>query len=247
MGPRRLVAVFALAVVAVVALSVPSPAGTKASGFRADRERYEIGRAITISFVNRLDHGVRMGKIWRIGASRTDQEVASYHWSDAQRNVAPDGQREWTWHQLGPACYGQCQNVWEGEQVDAGRYVVQATFDGKSRTDSFEIGSFFTLEFRDIEAEPFVVFAARQSKIDQMNEEARKPDDEKTLIVGGKVRRGQPYNGAWSYVMGSRSITMGEVWTEVCDAHPQYVEDNLSDWMGDMWCPWSSYIAHAGK
>jgi hypothetical protein len=230
--------------------AAPTSAGTN-SRFGAENGRYQIGEAITIRFENNTDHEVRMGKIWRIGAWQTDQEVASYYWPDAERTVAPGDERVWTWHQLGPACYGECQNlqpgepVSPGEQVDAGKYVVLAPIGGRQRQDTFLIGSYFTLGFEGRENLSFVVFVAKQPEVDQMAAEAEAED--KTLIVGGIVRRGRaPYNPAWSYTMGPRSILLGEVWIEVCDGSPRYVERHLNAWAGEMWCPWSSYVARAG-
>ena len=131
-----------LVTLALVAGAVPSSAGP--ASFESNKKRYEIGEAITIRYVNRTDHDVRMSKKWRIGEWQTDNEVAFYQWPEAERIVAPGDERVWTWHQLGPACYVECQNVWEGEQVAAGRYGVVASFGGKQLHDVFFIGSYFT-------------------------------------------------------------------------------------------------------
>jgi hypothetical protein len=228
----------------LIAAAAPTSAGAK-SGFGAENGRYQIGEAITIRFENNTDHDVQMGKIWRIGAWQTDQEVASYYWPDSERTVAPGEEREWTWHQLGPACYGECQNVHPGEQVDAGKYVVLAPIGGRQRQDTFLIGSYFTLGFREREHLSFVVYVAKQHEIEEMAREAE--SEEKRLIVGGIVRRGRaPYNADWTYTMRPRSIELGEVWVEVCDGSPRYVQRHLNDWVGEMWCPWSSYVAKAG-
>ncbi|MGH2806165.1 MAG: hypothetical protein ACRDKT_02700, partial [Actinomycetota bacterium] len=130
--------------------------------------------------------------------------------------------------------------------VDAGKYVVFAPVGGRQLQDTFLIGSYFTLAFREREHLSFVVYVARQRPIERMMQEAE--SEEKTLIVGGTVRRGQaPYNTDWSYTMGPRSIRLGEVWVEVCDAAPGYVQRHLDDWVGEAWCPWSSYVAAAGQ
>ena len=78
-----------------------------------------------------------------------------------------------------------------------------------------------------------------------MNEEAAAED--KTMIVSGIVRRGQGYNPDWSYVMGPRSIVLGEVFIETCDQAPESVEEHRKEWLGRRWCPWNSYVARAGR
>jgi hypothetical protein len=47
--------------------------------------------------------------------------------------------------------------------------------------------------------------------------------------------------------MGTRSIVLGQVFTEVCDASPTYVQNHRADWLGRRWCPWSSYVKRAGR
>lgn len=232
-----------LVMLAVVAGAVPTSA--EPTPFGTNAKRYEIGKPVMIRYINRTDHNVRMSKTWRIGEWQTDHQVAFYQWPDAERTVAPGEERVWTWHQLGPACYGECQNVSPGEQVSAGRYAVIASFDRKQLHDIFLIGSYFTLGFEGNEDASFVVYVARQDDIDEMNAEAAAED--KTKIVSGIVRRRQPYNRDWSYVMGPSSIVLGEVFIEVCDAAPEYVEQHRDEWLGQRWCPWNSYVAKAGR
>lgn len=233
-----------LVVVALMGAALPSSAARR-SIFRAHKQRYEIGEQITITYVNRTDHNVRLSKTWRIGEWQTDNQVSFYQWPDSERTVAPGEKRTWTWHQLGSTCYGECVNVREGDQVTAGRYGVIASFDRKQRYDIFSIGSYFTLGFEGNEDASFVVYVAQQPEIDQMNAEAAAED--KTKIVSGIVKKAEPYNRQWSYVMGSRSIVVNEVFIETCDAAPEYVEENSDEWLGERWCPWSSYVAKAGR
>ncbi|MFN2388618.1 MAG: hypothetical protein ABR575_03290 [Actinomycetota bacterium] len=61
------------------------------------------------------------------------------------------------------------------------------------------------------------------------------------------MRRGRPYNPAWSYTVGPSSIFVGEVFVEVCDASPEYVEENRREWLGEQWCPWSSNVQAVGR
>ena len=66
-------------------------------------------------------------------------------------------------------------------------------------------------------------------------------------IVSGIVRAKRPFNQPWSYTMGPQSIVLGQAFIEVCDASPTYVENHRADWLGQRWCPWSSYVKHAGR
>ena len=240
---KRVRLAIVLVMLAVVAGTVPTSA--EPTPFGTNAKRYEIGKPILIRYINRTDHPVRMSKTWRIGEWQTDNQLAFYQWPDAERTVAPGDERVWVWHQLGPACYGECQNVSPGEQVSAGRYAVFASFDRKQFHDIFMIGSYFTLGFREREDVSFVVYVARQDDIDEMNAEAQAED--KTKIVSGKVRRGERYNPDWSYVMGPRSIVLGEVFRETCDQAPESVEEHRKVWLGQRWCPWNSYVARAGR
>jgi hypothetical protein len=71
--------------------------------------------------------------------------------------------------------------------------------------------------------------------------------EEKTLIVSGVVRRPQRYNPDWRFAMRSGSIVLGEVFIEVCDGSPKYVQRHRSEWLGERWCPWSSYVEKVGR
>jgi hypothetical protein len=47
--------------------------------------------------------------------------------------------------------------------------------------------------------------------------------------------------------MGPSSIVLGEVFVEVCDGDPNYVERHRREWLGERWCPWSSYVKREGR
>ena len=67
--------------------------------------------------------------------------------------------------------------------------------------------------------------------------------------MSGIVRqRDRDYNPDWSYSMGHGSIVLGDVFVEVCDAQsPGTSRTIAAQWMGDRWCPWSSYVASEGR
>jgi hypothetical protein len=109
-----------------------------------------------------------------------------------------------------------------------------------------QIGQFFQVGFDHLsEEERFTVFVNRANDIEQMTAEAEAQD--KTLMVTGIVRKTAPYNDPWTISMGPGSIVLAEVSIEVCDADPYYVQDHRRAWLGDRWCPWSSYVAAVGR
>ena len=106
-------------------------------------------------------------------------------------------------------------------------------------------GAFFTLGFKGSN-QTFVILAREQKAIRGLRADLSKPRPERR-IVSGIVRTERPYNHPWSYTMGSRSIVLAQAFIEVCDASPNYVENHRADWLGRRWCPWSSYVKHAGR
>jgi hypothetical protein len=106
-------------------------------------------------------------------------------------------------------------------------------------------GRFFTLGFRGSD-QTFVILVREQKAIRALRADLSKPVSERR-IVSGIVRAKRPFNRPWSYTMGPRSIVLGQVFIEVCDASPAYVESNRAEWLGHRWCPWSSYVKHAGR
>jgi hypothetical protein len=101
-------------------------------------------------------------------------------------------------------------------------------------------GRFFTLGF-DGSDQTFVIRVREHRAIRELRADLEKPRSERR-IVSGIVRRGRPYNEAWSFTMGPYTIVLGEAFIEVCDASPDYVESHRRDWRGQRWCPWSSYV-----
>ncbi|MFA0813963.1 BP74-related protein [Microbulbifer epialgicus] len=62
-------------------------------------------------------------------------------------------------------------------------------------------------------------------------------------VVPGKTF----YNPEWSFHVDTDSIEFAEFSIEVCDAHPQFVEDHFEEVGGaflpeNIWCPWTSRL-----
>ncbi len=125
-----------------------------------------------------------------------------------------------------------------------GLYMAVAGLSPAS-ADATVRAKFFTLGFQGSDA-TFVILAREQEAIRQLRADLAKPRRERR-IVSGIVRLRKPYNQPWSYTMGSRSIVLAEAFVEVCDASPTYVEHHREEWLGERWCPWSSYVKRAGR
>ncbi len=65
----------------------------------------------------------------------------------------------------------------------------------------------------------------------------------RTLIVSGTVTAGNGgFNNLWSWHLDPLSIVLGNSFIEVCDGMPSWVENNLAQWLGKTYCPWSSRV-----
>ena len=220
-------------------VAVPVVAGPR-SGVNVPRYNV-VGGTVEIVFTNHSDESLRMAGAWYLGRARTDETVATYRWTDRERTLAPGASRTWTWDQT-EGCFGDCAEPSVGQQVAPGPYV--AVIGAVQRP--FQIGQFFQVGFDHLSAdETFTVFVNRSDDIEQMTAEASAED--KTLMVTGIVRKERRYNPRWNFTIGPGSIVLAEVSIEVCDADPYYVQDHRRQWLGDRWCPWSSYVAAVGR
>lgn len=236
----------------VGSVAVPGTAAKRRGDLDTDRARYLPGRKVVVTLENRSEERLRFAKRWRIKHAKSNEVVASLEWAPDERWVPPHGgEAKWYWDQSkgycgGTGCtYDPAAEL--GANVGPGRYIaVVRTEDGVRRT-SFEIGRYFTIGFdAQVTEETFVVFSRDRRAIRQMKDQLKMPEEER-WIVSGIVRKRAKYNRPWSYTMGTGTIVLGEAFIEVCDASPRYVEENQSDWMGQRWCPWSSFVARAGR
>jgi hypothetical protein len=154
-----------------------------------------------------------------------------------QRRFLPShAQHDWTWE----------------HSSNAGAFVASMRTSEGRFSDTFQIGAFFTLDFHCEDTgdckpiDPYVIYVREERPLRRLRADLERPAEERR-IVSGVVRRGKGYNPEWSYVMDPGTIVLGDVFVEVCDAHPQFVEDNREDWLGERWCPWSSYASSEGR
>lgn len=207
------------------------------------KRHHRPGAPVIAVVHNASDERQRIDATWTITRAKSGEVVAQNHWSKSERWLAPDETAIWEWDQREGSFSSEPSPPDEGERVGPGGYIL--TVDDRPRlSQRFHIGRFFTLGFEGRD-DTFVVFVNEKKPIEQMKAEAAAED--KTLIVSGIVRGRMRYNRDWSYSMGPGSIVLGEVFVEVCDAAPAYVEKHRDDWLGERWCPWSSYVAKTGR
>lgn len=211
-----------------------------------DLARYREGEVVTITVSNTGRRALRLNKPISIVDGSSGETVAAYVW-EGSRRLEPGGSLVWRWDQWRGECSGDCARpaIHPPDLVGPGRYKAIVETSRGTFSRRFSIGEFFTLGFEGRD-ETFSLFTHLPEVIDQLRAEAEAED--KSLIVSGIVRRGtHRYNPDWSFHMGPGSIVTGEFFMEVCDASPGYVEENLDDWVGERWCPWSSYVQSAGR
>lgn len=233
-----------LALLLVFLLGAPPATGTEGTAtLSTPRERFRPGVEIAIQLVNDTSSTIMMSEPWRIEQAREREVVAQRYWAPDKLTLQAGERRTWRWDQHeGDSGFGIAQT--ETARVPPGRYNAVVDTDVGTLEARFDIGRYFTIGFRNLD-DTFVVFVRERKPIRQMKGEAKAKD--KSLIVSGIVRGKARYNKPWSYSMGPGSIVLGEVFIEVCDANPHHVEEQRDEWMGQRWCPWSSYVDHVGR
>ena len=239
----RKIFVSIIAAVATMAIAAPISAAEDTLVLHLKRH-HRPGAPVIVVLQNASDEPQRFETPWTITRAKTHEVVAQFHWSVAERRLAPDETAIWEWDQRRGSHSTEPAPPDEGDRVGPGGYVLTIDTGDEVLKRRFHIGRFFTLGF-DGRAASFVVFVNEARPIKLMKAEAGAED--KTLIVSGKVREARRYNGDWSYSMGPGSIVLGEVFIEVCDGSPRYVERHKDEWRGKRWCPWSSYVAAIGR
>ena len=233
------------AVLAIASLLVPAVAKAPTASLHLKRH-HRPGAPVFIVLQNVSDETLRFSTPWTISETKTGQISATYHWKKGERTLAPDQTAIWEWDQREGAHSTAPAPPEEAERVGPGGYVVTIETAGRTFTRRFHIGRFFTVGFEGRDA-TVTVFVNERRQIDRMKAEAEAALEDKRFIVSGIVRGEKKFNEPWSYSMGPGSIVLAEVFVEVCDASPGYVERHQEDWLGKRWCPWSSYVLKTGR
>ena len=202
--------------------------------FGAARSRFLDTDEVKISLGNDSDRRIELfgGAIREAGSGNRMVRLRP-----ESRFLRPGDEHTWTWLHRG----------------NTG--IFRATFKTSVGTfeDTFEVGAFFSIGFRCNDApedcpavDSFIIFARQERPIRQLRADLSRDEDQRR-IVSGIVRGRAGYNPSWSYTMNPGSIVLGDVFVEVCDAHPNAVEDDRRRWMGERWCPWSSYVVSESR
>ena len=232
----------------LTALSLLAPMGASASSGGVEQttshHRNVVGKVIQITLQNYEQTEITLSRPWTITNARSGEQVSHYDFSDEELTLGPGETLEWDWMQ-DDACYGICRNVRAGEPVGPGIYEASVETSLGTSTRRFQIGRYFTIGFTSRPQAKFIVYVNTPDEVAQMEAEAAK--DSEKQIVSGIVRRGRPYNRDWKFSMAPGSIVLGDVFIEVCDGSPYYVQRHRTEWYGERWCPWSSYVEKVGR
>lgn len=236
------------ALLLVLSASATVAVASSDAELETDKKRYRSEQPVTITLTNRSDQEFDFQTPWRI-ENKAGETVSRFHWTGGESPLGPGESLSWVWDQSPNDCGsdGACTKI--GGYVSAGTYTaIVGEGDTGTLKASFQIGEYFTVGFRSRPSLRFGVFVAKADEIEQMRAETTIEPEERTLIVSGKVRGWRAgYNPDWRFVMDPRSIFLGEVFIEVCDGSPWYVQRHLEDWKGERWCPWSSYVIREGR
>ena len=83
--------------------------------------------------------------------------------------------------------------------------------------------------------------------IQSIEEELAKPFEARTKHINGPIKRlpvDCDTNQEWSWYFVPDEWVMAEISIELCDGNPQYVEENLDEYVGVVghYCPWGSKV-----
>lgn len=97
------------------------------------------------------------------------------------------------------------------------------------------------------EATTFVLLLTDPDRIGQARAILAQGLSDEYIFGGVIVKAPAPWNPRWSYHVEPGTVVFGHVFVEVCDAHPQYVEEHLDEvggafLPGGFWCPWTSRL-----
>ena len=72
------------------------------------------------------------------------------------------------------------------------------------------------------------------------------PENDRTMHINGEILEQAEscnLNPGWSWYFKPDGWDLAEISIELCDGNPQYVEENLEDYLHiNRYCPWSSYV-----
>ena len=91
----------------------------------------------------------------------------------------------------------------------------------------------------------FVARASRPGLLDTVRAELALPVDQRQFVNGPIRRAAAGENLGWQWAFEFNRWQLTDASAEVCDATPEYLEDNLTEWLDSLghYCPWPSYVS----
>lgn len=107
--------------------------------------------------------------------------------------------------------------------------------------------AYFKIGFEGEADLTFTILLTDAAKIQEARDIVQGVQTDAVSVLGTVVKTSVFYNPYWSYHLAPESVEFFESAIEVCDAHPQYVEEHLDEVCGAFlpgctWCPWSSVV-----
>lgn len=106
---------------------------------------------------------------------------------------------------------------------------------------------FFEFAHRSSDA-TYIAWTSDTSVINDVLEQLQLPEDQRSKHINGEIERlpegCESVNEPWSWYFPAGKWSLAEFSIEVCDGNPQYVEDNIGEFVDNVgrYCPWSSYV-----
>lgn len=93
----------------------------------------------------------------------------------------------------------------------------------------------------------FLAWTKNNEVISQVENELSKPLEERNMHINGVISRLPAecnINLEWSWYFNPEDWMMADISIEVCDGNPQYVEENLAEFVDNVgrFCPWGSRV-----
>ncbi|MEW6440674.1 MAG: hypothetical protein AB1640_07010 [bacterium] len=101
----------------------------------------------------------------------------------------------------------------------------------------------FGLHGQPLGSSRFVAATGDAMVLEKARGELALPAFQRRLHIHGPLASGDgDHNQGWSWHFVPGEWDLVELSIELCDGTPRYVEDHLDEWVGQTFCPWSSYV-----
>jgi hypothetical protein len=120
------------------------------------------------------------------------------------------------------------------------------SFTDEAASARLEDGAYFLVGFPTEEV-TFTLYLTDATRIVEARRILANGQADHYIFGGIIIPSPAPYNPPWSYHVDSATVSFFRTATEVCDAHPQAVQDHLDEVGGEFlpgsyWCPWLSRL-----